>query len=94
MNLPDDVVGAHCVHPWNDLIQQLRAHAMRPYFVAKNSHDFRILWISASVILLAILGHATPDSVSYFGFRIPELCPFRFFTGFDCPGCGITRVVS
>jgi hypothetical protein len=29
--------------------------------------------------------------VSLFGFEVPLLCSFRRMTGYNCPGCGMTR---
>jgi hypothetical protein len=45
------------------------------------------------IISACLLASASPESVRLFGFRLPPVCPFRTFTGFDCPGCGLTRAL-
>ncbi len=46
-------------------------------------------------ILLAAVGIATPLLVGWFVpiASGPPLCTFRNLTGYDCPGCGLTRSV-
>jgi hypothetical protein len=46
-------------------------------------------------IALAFVGVATPLAVGWFVpvAEGPPLCTFRNLTGYDCPGCGLTRSV-
>lgn len=43
------------------------------------------------IFLLLIVGGIYVVLVYTTGFKIP--CPIKFATGFDCPGCGISRVL-
>ena len=49
--------------------------------------------IPAAILSACFVASASPESVSVFGFRLPNICPFKAFTGFDCPGCGLTRAL-
>ena len=66
-------------------------------------NDIVLSWWFGELLLLVICGLAvavaavlTPSSevVSLFGMEVPVLCTFRRLTGFDCPGCGLTRSFS
>ncbi|MBR1495073.1 MAG: DUF2752 domain-containing protein [Acidaminococcaceae bacterium] len=52
----------------------------------KRCYERKFLLKNASLIIL--MGKVYAFVVSYTGLSIP--CPFRYFTGFLCPGCGIT----
>lgn len=43
------------------------------------------------IFLLLIVGGIYVVLIYTTGFKIP--CPIKFATGFDCPGCGISRVL-
>ncbi len=43
------------------------------------------------IFLLLIVGGIYVVLIYATGFKIP--CPIKFATGFDCPGCGISRVL-
>lgn len=43
------------------------------------------------IFLLLLVGGIYVVLVYTTGFKIP--CPIKFATGFDCPGCGISRVL-
>ena len=49
------------------------------------------LGLSGAVILLSMILSTTPEVVSFGGFAVPTLCPFRWVTEVDCLGCGLTR---
>jgi hypothetical protein len=46
------------------------------------------------LLSLAFLCRTSEASVQIAGFQLPALCAFKLITGFDCPGCGITRALS
>ena len=50
----------------------------------------------AAVVVLAgasVFGTSSDGRVSdpWFGIRVPNLCALKRTTGYDCPGCGLTR---
>ena len=51
------------------------------------------LAVPFGIIFIAIISSPHPGTIALFGYSLPVLCPFRAFTGFDCPGCGITRAL-
>jgi hypothetical protein len=54
----------------------------------------RIFLLAAGAILLSLLSQTTVNSISIFGLSLPTFCGFKLLTGFDCPGCGLTRAVG
>jgi hypothetical protein len=55
-----------------------------------------VIWITAVAAVFSIALLVTPESrqklsISGLGVTLPELCTMRRLTGFDCPGCGLTR---
>lgn len=51
-------------------------------------HKDRALWMALSVALLGIAAYAFRETG---GAGWMPGCVFRKFTGYDCPGCGMTR---
>jgi hypothetical protein len=67
-------------------------------FEAKQRRDrrlhFFLLCLSTVVITLAAtmsIHQAKEVRLPWLTVSLPELCYFRFGTGIDCPGCGLTR---
>ncbi|NOY26991.1 MAG: DUF2752 domain-containing protein [Oligoflexia bacterium] len=53
--------------------------------------DAVILAISVGVIILSTLLSPDPQTLSLFGYQIPTLCIWKNLTGWNGPGCGLTR---
>jgi len=65
-----------------------------PYAMKKARTDDReVLFLAVFVVIAALLLQVTPDckGVLLFGYRLPESCGLKRFTGNNCPGCGLTR---
>jgi hypothetical protein len=53
----------------------------------------RFASFAAAALILLIFSKASLDGVQLFGIPLPSFCAFRRITGFDCPGCGLTRSI-
>jgi hypothetical protein len=50
-----------------------------------------VLLVATVVIGLSVWMDASAEGVSFLGHHLPPLCTFKRLTGWDCPGCGLTR---
>lgn len=68
---------------------------IRSYLTASpiRAAHLRPLLVCIGLALGSMLASTDSQSVSFWGFRLPPLCPFHLSTGLDCPGCGITRAL-
>ena len=47
-----------------------------------------------SILFAGFILDPTTESVSFLGWRVPEICASKILLGIDCLGCGLTRSVS
>ncbi|MAA78295.1 MAG: hypothetical protein CL916_03470 [Deltaproteobacteria bacterium] len=54
-----------------------------------------LYWIGFSILFLSVASMLTPhtQSISVWGWKIPELCMYKRLLGLECFGCGITRSI-
>lgn len=73
----------------------LRAPAKRltPAHRARQRGLFDALILGGAVFVIGMSMLLTPSDhyLHLFGIRIPTLCTFKLLTGYDCPGCGLSR---
>jgi hypothetical protein len=50
-----------------------------------------VLAIAVAVVAASMLLTPGAEHVALFGWDLPPLCVFKAVTGWDCPGCGLTR---
>jgi len=48
---------------------------------------------STTILLGGLIGSVSIESIKIWGWTLPSLCGFRLLTGWDCPGCGLTRSI-
>lgn len=53
--------------------------------------DAIIMGVCAIAVLTAFLLVPGAERVAVLGWEIPEVCAIKRFTGYPCPGCGLTR---
>lgn len=58
---------------------------------AEQQGHLLFLALAASVITASMILTPSDSAVSLFGIPIPPLCMWKRITGWDCPGCGLTR---
>ncbi|MEQ1501696.1 MAG: DUF2752 domain-containing protein [Myxococcota bacterium] len=69
-----------------DLLDRFERIARRAWF-----GDAVFLTVSVAILAAAAILHPSSEAVSLFGIDVPVLCTWRRFTGYPCPGCGLTR---
>jgi hypothetical protein len=65
--------------------------ARRSLFTTYWFGEALVLAICLAVVVSAMILTPGPDYVSFLGIDIPVSCGFRRATGYNCPGCGLTR---
>jgi hypothetical protein len=53
----------------------------------------RLLVVWTGILSFSFFASTSGGPVRLFGVQLPEVCIFRLTTGFDCPGCGLTRAL-
>ena len=67
----------------------MRANDLLELFTPERPRrDVAVVWTLLAVLAVGILSVFNPAQSQLF-----PPCPFRAFTGFDCPGCGSTRAL-
>ena len=54
----------------------------------------RMAAICLCILAFCYICNASSDAVKLGTIPIPSLCAFKLISGFDCPGCGITRALT
>lgn len=49
--------------------------------------------VFSGIVLFCLVSTPGVSLVSLAGIQLPRLCFFKYATGLDCPGCGLTRAV-
>lgn len=44
-----------------------------------------------AVLLVAAVMAPSTEALTFFGYEVPVMCGLRSATGWNCPGCGLTR---
>ena len=68
--------------------------ALVPPAPASSTSGYHAAMLAGSVAVLALACLMTNDGdarVTVFGIVVPEICWWRRWLGWDCPGCGLTR---
>jgi Protein of unknown function (DUF2752) len=55
------------------------------------AEQIRMLCVFALMLAFGLAGSTSTETIRLLGYPIPPLCTFKMLTGFDCPGCGLTR---
>lgn len=65
-----------------------------PLLPSQRKRHREMLWIASIVLVLSFLLRVEGTRVAFSiwpSHPIPELCGLRAWTGYSCPGCGLTR---
>jgi len=68
----------------DSLREYQRVHPVR-------AEQIRMMFVFALMLAFGFAGSTSTEQIRLFGHAIPPLCSFKMLTGFDCPGCGLTR---
>jgi len=55
--------------------------------------QLRIAIILIAIVAFCLLADSNAGTVTFLGYSLPSMCIFQRMTGFDCPGCGLTRAL-
>ena len=53
--------------------------------------SYAVLGVAAAIVAASVGVTPRPETAMMFGWELPSLCFNRWFTGHDCPGCGMIR---
>ena len=74
---------------WNcKLLHPFRNEDLKKSKTIKNKRTYYILTIPLLLVLGIIYYSYNPENTGFF----PQ-CPFKYFTGYSCPGCGSQRAI-
>lgn len=65
--------------------------ALDPVTRARRHHRDYLILTAIVLGLSVILANDAANDVRLAGWKLPPMCPMKFVTGIDCPGCGLTR---
>lgn len=66
-------------------------HRLDQLFLSWWFPNLFLLVICVAILTVAALMTPSTEMLSFFGYEVPVMCSFRRFTGYGCPGCGLTR---
>ena len=59
--------------------------------IDQQKHMVWLVIFSGAIVLSFLLNVVGTESVSIGGVTLPEVCTLKRLTGWNCPGCGLTR---